>query len=119
MWAGAWRAEWTVALADGKYALSGHMYCRAHYYENGNVQLNNDKAVEAGEAVAYADAEKLAKGVVEALRQHEEGRMAAWAEVYARMSSETFKEMRRIMPKTQPKFAWNAAHTRPQTSLAT
>ena len=40
---GRWRSLWNYDVAS--HTLSGTMRVQVHYYEDGNVQLNTDKAV--------------------------------------------------------------------------
>ena len=49
----------------------------------------------------------LASNVVTIIEKHENTIQQALEEMYSNMSSETFKDMRRVMPVTRNKFDWN------------
>ena len=105
-WSGNWRSEWTVVLGDGEALVSGAVKVRAHYFEDGNVQLQTSKT--CGEAtVAAASPADLGAAVAAFVEAAETDLQNGLQEMYDNMSAETFKAMRRIMPITRTKMKWN------------
>ena len=81
---------------------------RAHYFEDGNVQLQSKKAVPES-TLSYADPAALGKAVAEAIKEAEGSLQQGLEEMYLNMSEETFKAMRRVMPITRTKMKWSLA----------
>ncbi|KAH8061446.1 hypothetical protein JL722_4068 [Aureococcus anophagefferens] len=105
-WSGNWRSEWTVVLGDGEALVSGAVKVRAHYFEDGNVQLQTSKT--CGEAtVAAASPADLGAAVAAFVEAAETDLQNGLQEMYDNMSAETFKAMRRVMPITRTKMKWN------------
>ena len=99
-WGGSWVSTWTVG-SDG--CLSGVAKLRAHYFEEGNVQLHTTKEFPAVK-VTGGD---FGKAVAAMISDREQELQQALATMYMNMSNETLKSMRRVMPKTQKKMEWN------------
>ncbi|KAH8046883.1 hypothetical protein JL722_13374 [Aureococcus anophagefferens] len=99
-YAGGWASTWTAAVDGAGYAVSGSVRVRAHYFEDGNVQLQSAKTVEAAKCADVA--------AVAALVEETEGALQRGLEdMYENMSAETFKAMRRVMPISRQKMKWN------------
>ena len=99
-YAGGWASTWTAAVDGAGYAVSGAVRVRAHYFEDGNVQLQSAKTVEAAKCADVA--------AVAALVEETEGALQRGLEdMYENMSAETFKAMRRVMPISRQKMKWN------------
>ena len=105
-WSGNWRSEWTVELGEGAARISGNVRVRAHYFEDGNVQLQTSKAFPPARVPA-ASPDALAKAVVDLVEAAEGGLQRGLEAMYANMSAETVKAVRRIMPVTRTKMKWN------------
>ncbi|KAH8047660.1 hypothetical protein JL722_12921 [Aureococcus anophagefferens] len=97
---GGWASTWTAAVDGAGYAVSGSVRVRAHYFEDGNVQLQSAKTVEAAKCADVA--------AIAALVEETEGALQRGLEdMYENMSAETFKAMRRVMPISRQKMKWN------------
>lgn len=105
-WAGRWRSKFTVHVGAKK--VEGAIKARIHYFEDGNVQMNTDKVVEA-EPVSFSDAASLAKQVRRVIVTNESKAQDSLEEMYINMSNETFKDMRRVLPITRQKMDWSGA----------
>mmetsp|Transcript_16225 Transcript_16225/g.32383 ORF Transcript_16225/g.32383 Transcript_16225/m.32383 type:complete len:291 (-) Transcript_16225:18-890(-) len=105
-WSGSWRSSFEINPSSG--AITGSIRVHVHYFEDGNVQLNNTKEVPAG-TVNSGDPETLAASIVEYIMTSENSVQAALEEMYSNMNEETFKEMRRTLPISRTRFEWNAA----------
>ncbi|KAH8050159.1 hypothetical protein JL722_11538 [Aureococcus anophagefferens] len=78
----------------------------AHYFEDGNVQLQTSKT--CGEAtVAAASPADLGAAVAAFVEAAETDLQNGLQEMYDNMCAETFKAMRRVMPITRTKMKWN------------
>ena len=107
-WSGQFLSTWTVALAAGGPTVSGEIKIRAHYFEEGNVQLQSKKAVAAQTlAVDAGDAAAVAAAVKELVATEERLLQEGLEEMYSNMTDETFKAMRRVMPVHRNKMNWN------------
>lgn len=105
-WSGNWCSEWTVVLDEGKAAVGGLAKVHAHYFEDGNVQLQTSKSYDAV-LVASTSPEILGVEVVAAIQAAEMDLQHGLDNMYKNMSAETFKAMRRVMPVTRTKMKWN------------
>jgi len=105
-WSGNWRSQFEVKFTGGTVAtVSGWSKIHIHYFEDGNVQMQNSKDCNA--SVNFKGAADLAANVVAEVEKHENTIQKALEEMYSNMSGDTFKEMRRVMPITHTKFDWN------------
>ena len=94
-------STWTVKPKT--LAVSGEIKVRAHYFEDGNVQLQTKKKID--ESIASGDDIGVA---VKTLIADEEKKLQGGLELmYANMTEETFKAMRRVMPVHRNKMNWN------------
>lgn len=109
-WNGRWRSEWTVTYNPGNPgeagSIRGLLKLQVHYYEDGNVQLQSNKDVEATE-ITVQDPQHLAAGVQKAVKAAETTYQQAINENYEKMSSTAFKSLRRQLPITRTKIDWN------------
>jgi len=105
-WSGRVHSSWTVALSSGVAVVSGEIKIHAHYFEDGNVQLQSTKSV-ATESLAYTSPQHLSELVVNLIDTAESDLQAGLEAMYASMNEETFKAMRRLMPITKTKMDWN------------
>jgi capping protein alpha len=105
-WSGNWRSQFEIRFTGGTVAtVTGWSKIHIHYFEDGNVQMQNSK--ECNHQVNFTDAADLGKNVTAAIEDHENTIQHALEEMYSNMSGDTFKEMRRVMPVTHTKFDWN------------
>jgi len=106
-WSGNWTSTWTVGL-EAAPTVSGEVKLRAHYFEQGNVQLATKKAVPAASlAKGAGGAAAMAHAVAEHVAAEEATLMEGLELMYANMTDETFKAMRRVMPVHRNKMNWN------------
>jgi len=105
-WSGNWRSTWTVEVRGTEAFVSGNMKVRAHYFEDGNVQLQTSKDVPPTTA-SFADASQIGPAVADIIQQAESELQQGLEDMYSNMSHETFKAMRRVMPITRTKMKWN------------
>jgi len=108
-WSGGWRSEYSVEVSNaGKAEMSGRVRINVHYFEDGNVQLNTDFSPD-GISVNVGDPASTAKEIAEAISKAETQFHEKLEMFYVNMHSETFKGMRRILPKKGTKMEWRAA----------
>ena len=106
-WSGGWRGEFTIKL-DGTASsaqVTGKCDLLAHYFEDGNVQMNTCREF-AEDGVGFGDSAELGAAVVAMIKRWESGLQAGLETMYTGMSDQTFKDMRRILPVTYTKFDW-------------
>ena len=123
-WSGLFVSTWTVqppssggAGGGGGSIAAGEIKVRAHYFEDGNVQLQTKKAVaETPLEEAGAD---FAAAVVAAITKEEKALQAGLELMYANMTDETFKAMRRVMPVHRNKMNWNINEVKSRMQLGT
>jgi len=96
-WNGRWRSQWTISGSN----LKGLLRAQVHYFEDGNVQLQTEKTVDAT-APATNPAE-----VIKQVKKAEMEYQQAINESYAQLSDTTFKALRRALPITRNKLDWN------------
>jgi capping protein (actin filament) muscle Z-line, alpha len=98
--------------------VTGEIKIRAHYFESGNVQLQTKKVIAASTlAVKGAGAEAFATAVKDHLAVSEKEILEGLEEMYANMTDETFKAMRRVMPVHRNKMNWNIHEVKLNTTL--
>lgn len=107
-WAGKWRSEWTfdpkAKTASGKVRIS------CHYFEDGNVQLEETKDIAKKDLkVSGSDDKSFAEAARDFISKEEGLIQDTLEEMFVNMSQETFKDMRRILPLTKTKMDWSGA----------
>mmetsp|Transcript_34180 Transcript_34180/g.74529 ORF Transcript_34180/g.74529 Transcript_34180/m.74529 type:complete len:287 (-) Transcript_34180:152-1012(-) len=105
-WSGRWGSTWTIQLSGGQATISGDMKVHAHYFEDGNVQLQTSKPIPAT-TIPYSSEAEFAEQVIARISAAEGELQTALEEMYASMNEETFRAMRRIMPVKRTKMEWN------------
>ena len=113
-WSGRFTSSWTVTLAEGgdlaslsltdAVTVTGDIKVHAHYYEDGNVQMQTHRRFPATKVPVNGD---LSGPVVAHIRDCERALEKGLADMYINMNEETFKQMRRLMPVTRNKMEWN------------
>jgi capping protein alpha len=99
-WNGRWRSSYIFdPLAS---SLSGTIKVDVHYYEDGNVRLLTDKAVEASVSSSATGAEIL-KAIAVAERKYQEELNRG----FTNLSEGAFKSLRRQLPVTRQKIEWS------------
>ena len=99
MWTGEWISEWKVL--EGK--ISGKITINAHYFEEGNLQMNQVK--EFDRTFGGSDEETWAAEIVNAIKSCDDCVQNGMYEVYENLPQNVFKPMRRTLPVTHTKFA--------------
>lgn len=103
-WSGKITSTWTLDVASSN--LSGNMIIHAHYFEDGNVQLQTSKSSPETTLFGGSEAE-LASGLEKHIREFETSVQDGLEEMYVSMNEETFKSMRRTLPISRTKMEWN------------
>ncbi|KAF1792823.1 F-actin-capping protein subunit alpha [Phytophthora cactorum] len=76
--------------------VEGNMQLHVHYFENGNLQLQNSKDIE--EEITVQRPGGLGDAILRVMKEAEDDLQTNLEDMYINMSEETFKEMRRVMP---------------------
>lgn len=106
-WSGSWRSRYTVQGSQGSVKVSGRVQIKAHYFEEGNVQMKESKELSEVEIdVDGKDEQAVAVAILEAISEHESKLQLALAEVYISMDDKVLKDMRRTLPLTGQHFDW-------------
>jgi len=116
-WSGKWSSTWTLESAGGCTTLKGEIKIHAHYFEDGNVQLQTTKPVAAVQW-NWDFAEAYAQTVVDHISTKEQELHVALATMYMNMDAETFKSVRRILPVTKLKMDWNLNSVKLHSTLS-
>ncbi|KUF81865.1 F-actin-capping protein subunit alpha-2 [Phytophthora nicotianae] len=85
--------------------VKGTIQLHVHYFENGNLQLQNSKDIE--EEITVQRPGGLGDAILRVMKEAEDDLQTNLEDMYINMSEETFKEMRRVMPVTQTKMEWS------------
>ncbi|GJN33392.1 hypothetical protein PR202_gb21989 [Eleusine coracana subsp. coracana] len=104
---GSWRSVWTVDFSyELQYVdIKGKIQVGAHYFEEGNVQL--DTNVDRKDSTIWQSAEDSAVSVTNIIRHHESEYFSSLEESYLNLSDATFKDLRRKLPVTRTLFPWH------------
>jgi len=107
-WTGKWRSEWHFDV-KGKMA-TGKVRIVVHYFEDGNVQMEQSKDVAKAPLIPKGGDEKAFADACRDFVEKNEGMIQeTLEEMFISMSVETFKDMRRVLPITKTKFDWTGA----------
>jgi len=106
-WNGRWRSTWQITFSPtgGQATIDGKLQVNVHYYEEGNVQLNN--TVEKHLQSAGGDPSATAANAMKAIIKAEQAFHSALDASYTTMGDTTFKALRRALPITRTKIDWN------------
>jgi len=104
--AGRWHSEWTLEAPSGGSVgqLTGKVSCNVHYFEDGNVQLE-DRIVFFAEVSCLPS--EVGKAVADQVRTFECGFIAKMEEIYQNMSETVLQGLRRRLPVTRTKYDWD------------
>lgn len=110
-WNGRWRSTWQITFSPtgGQATIDGKLQVNVHYYEEGNVQLNN--TVEKHLTSAGGDPSATAANALKAIIKAEQSFHSALDASYTTMGDTTFKALRRALPITRMKIDWNKIRT--------
>ncbi|BAT88102.1 F-actin-capping protein subunit alpha isoform X1 [Vigna umbellata] len=104
---GSWSSVWNIEFKYDQQAveLKGKMEVGAHYFEEGNVQL--DAKHECKDTIIFQAPEECAVAITSIIRHHETEYFASLEASYLNLSDSTFKDLRRKLPVTRTLFPWN------------
>ena len=115
-WSGKWNSTWTLSIAGASATISGEIKVHAHYFEDGNVQLQTAKPVPPAE-IAVGSEKDMAEAIVKHIKASESALQDGLGDMYANMNEETFRSMRRVLPVTRTKMEWNVNAVRMVSQL--
>ncbi|GAA5886396.1 hypothetical protein JCM16303_002521 [Sporobolomyces ruberrimus] len=101
-WTGRWRSNYVVDYETGK--IEGKAEINIHYYEQGNVQLST--TLTSSTRVSPSPSPE---SIIASLKQSEQSFSTSLSSTYSELSEDTFKGLRRALPKTRSKIDWNKA----------
>lgn len=104
---GSWRSIWTMEF---NYELQfvdikGNIQVDAHYFEEGNVQL--DTNIDRKDSTIMQSPDDCAVSITSIIRHHESEYLSSLEESYLNLSDATFKDLRRKLPVTRTLFPWH------------
>ncbi|KAI8548088.1 hypothetical protein RHMOL_Rhmol07G0245200 [Rhododendron molle] len=104
---GSWRSIWNVEFKDDVQIVEvrGRMQVGAHYFEEGNVQL--DAKHEFQDSTLFQSPDDLAISLTNIIRHHETEYLASLQASYSNLPDTTFKDLRRKLPVTRTLFPWH------------
>eukprot|EP00326_Haptolina_ericina_P014157 CAMPEP_0181206190 /NCGR_PEP_ID=MMETSP1096-20121128/20901_1 /TAXON_ID=156174 ORGANISM="Chrysochromulina ericina, Strain CCMP281" /NCGR_SAMPLE_ID=MMETSP1096 /ASSEMBLY_ACC=CAM_ASM_000453 /LENGTH=290 /DNA_ID=CAMNT_0023297069 /DNA_START=96 /DNA_END=968 /DNA_ORIENTATION=- len=104
--AGRWWGEWTLTTGGGGVGLLvGQIKCNIHYFEDGNVQLEDTGKYQCELPMGDNIGEAFAKKVME----YEQEWTTKMEDIYRTLSEEVLQSLRRRLPITRTKFDWEKA----------
>ncbi|KAJ4719446.1 F-actin-capping protein subunit alpha [Melia azedarach] len=111
---GSWRSIWTIEFQDEAQILElkGKLQVGAHYFEEGNVQL--DAKHECRDTTLFQSPDDCAISIAHIIRHHETEYLSSLEASYSNLPDNTFKDLRRKLPVTRTLFPW---HNTSQFSL--
>jgi capping protein alpha len=110
-WSGRWSSEWHIRPSGSSATVTGTITLHAHYFEDGNVQLQTSKPCPEV-SIAFGSDEEFVNVVLAYIEEQETNTQHAMSEMYNTMSAETLKSMRRSTTLYGSKFDWNVAKHR-------
>ncbi|KAJ7977935.1 F-actin-capping protein subunit alpha [Quillaja saponaria] len=104
---GSWRSVWNIEFKDDQQTVevTGEMQVGAHYFEEGNVQL--DAKHECKDSTFFQSPEDSGISVSSIIRHHETEYLASLQASYSNLPDTTFKDLRRKLPVTRTLFPWH------------
>ncbi|KAF2181104.1 F-actin-capping protein-like protein subunit alpha-1 [Zopfia rhizophila CBS 207.26] len=98
-WNGRWRSQYIFSPSSG--SLTGTIKVDVHYYEDGNVRLLTNKAINVSVG-AGAGASEIVRQIANAEKRYQEDLNKA----FGSLSEGAFKSLRRQLPITRQKIEW-------------
>ncbi|PSS29075.1 F-actin-capping protein subunit alpha like [Actinidia chinensis var. chinensis] len=104
---GSWRSVWNIEFKDEVQIMdvSGIVQVGAHYFEEGNVQL--DAKHECKDSTLFQSPDDSAISLTNIIRHQETEYLAALQASYSNLPDTTFKDLRRKLPVTRTLFPWH------------
>ncbi|WZY83344.1 hypothetical protein YC2023_029728 [Brassica napus] len=84
--------------------IKGKVQVGAHYFEEGNVELDAKK--EFQDSTIFQSADDCAIAIANIIRHHETEYLGALEVAYSKLPDNTFKDLRRKLPVTRTLFPW-------------
>ncbi|KAG7021076.1 F-actin-capping protein subunit alpha [Cucurbita argyrosperma subsp. argyrosperma] len=111
---GSWRSTWNIEFKSDFQTLEvrGEIQVCAHYFEEGNVQL--DTKHECNDSTIMQAPEDCSVAIANIIRHHEAEYFSALEVSYSNLPDTTFKDLRRKLPVSRTLFPW---HNTSQFSL--
>lgn len=116
-WGGKWNSVWNVEWTVSTTTVTGDIKVHAHYFEDGNVQLQSAKNIEATAISDGAFTEAQADAIVTHIKNKENELNKNLDKMYFDLDQQTFKTIRRILPVTKLKMDWNVNSANLTSSL--
>ncbi|KAK8789937.1 hypothetical protein WA158_006717 [Blastocystis sp. Blastoise] len=104
-WSGKWTSHFTGKLENNIIHLEGNVKIHTHFYENGNVQMNDEKVYSS--STFDTQSKEYATTLVNSIKQFESGLQGNLDGMFVCMKTDVIKSLRRLLPRTQMKFQWN------------
>jgi len=102
-WSGRWSSTWNITISGSSADISGSMKSLVHYFENGNVQFEVLKQVSG--AISWSSPDQFGAAVVEFISAQEK-EVVDGVQRNFQQAEESFKGLRRKLPKTKQEFNW-------------
>lgn len=104
---GSWRSIWNIEFKDDLQIVEirGRVQVEAHYFEEGNVQL--DAKHECKDSTIIQAADDCAISLTNIIRHHETEYLTSLQASYSNLPDTTFKDLRRKLPVTRTLFPWH------------
>ncbi|XP_076958172.1 F-actin-capping protein subunit alpha-like [Bidens hawaiensis] len=105
---GSWVSIWNIEFKDELQTVEirGKMQVTAHYFEEGNVQL--DAKHECRDSTMFQSPDDSADSLMNIIRHHETEYLTSLQVSYSNLPDSTFKELRRKLPVTRTLFPWHS-----------
>ncbi|KAJ7542742.1 hypothetical protein O6H91_09G009600 [Diphasiastrum complanatum] len=108
-YSGSWRSVWKIQVNQELQTveINGKINVIAHYFEEGNVQLETSS--ECSNSTLLQSPADTGVAVVNVIQYLESDYLGVLEESYSKVSDNSFKELRRKLPVTRTRFSWNNA----------
>lgn len=100
---GKWRSEWTITCG-GKINVEGRIRVEVHYFEDANIQMHTDTKKKF--TCNSGSDDQVAQNVLREIRTIEDGFHAELDKIFATLSDNCLKALRRQLPISRQKINW-------------
>jgi len=107
-WTGGWRSCYGIYAKAGSQSLNGTIKVGVHYFEDGNVQLHANVNQSAKVNVTGKE-DETGTAIAGAIAKIENDFHAHLEEMYVKMHTTTFKQMRRFYSLQREPMKWSVA----------
>jgi len=107
-WTGGWRSCYGIDMKVGTANLTGTIKVGVHYFEDGNVQLHAN-VNQAAKVNVTAKEDETGTAIAGAIAKIENDFHAHLEEMYVKMHTTTFKQMRRFYSLQREPMKWSVA----------